>query len=113
MAATFEDWAATFADWKTEPIKNPVVDWQQVYIRLQPHAAESLALAAGFPIFPVPLPFTTIKVRAEVPCPACGQGRVSRYWRLERRVLIAGSGCWRHVFVMAPPLPFLWMEDEA
>ncbi|MFH8466008.1 hypothetical protein [Streptomyces sp. NPDC017991] len=112
MAATFEDRAARFADWM-EPIENPIVDWHKVYIRLQPHAAESLALAAGFPIFPVPLPFTTIKVRAEVPCPACGQGRVSRNWRLGRRVLIAGSGCWRHVFVMAPPLPYLRMEDQA
>ncbi|GGW94971.1 hypothetical protein [Streptomyces noursei] len=83
-------------------------EWEQVYIRLQPHAAEALALAAGFSNFPPPLPNTTVKVRSEVPCPACGLGRVSRSWRMERRALVAGSGCWRkHVFVMDPPLPSL------
>ena len=105
--------AGSFADWMTEEAAAPVVDWPQVYIRLQPHAAESLALAAGFPIFPPPLPNMTIKVRHEVPCPACDMGRVSRYWHLGARMLTAGSGCWRHVFVMAPPLPFLWKEDLA
>ncbi|MFJ9416688.1 hypothetical protein ACIRPT_21200 [Streptomyces sp. NPDC101227] len=90
------------------------LDWEQVYIRLQPRAAEELALAAGFPIFPPPLPTTTVKVRTEVPCPACGRGQVSRSWRMERRVLVAGAGCRRkHVFVMEPPLSFLWMEGEA
>ncbi|MFG2141876.1 hypothetical protein [Streptomyces sp. NPDC048650] len=92
----------------------PWVEWEQVYIRLQPHAAEALALAAGFPIFPAPLPNTTVKVRSEVPCPACGYGRLSRSWRMEARALVAGSGCWgKHVFVMEPPLPFLQQEDEA
>lgn len=104
--------AGTFADW-AEEAPAPVVDWPRVYIRLQPQAAEGLALAAGFPIYPPPLPNTTVTVSNEVPCPACGQGRVSRYWRLKRRALIAGSGCWRHVFVMKPPLWFLWTEDEA
>ncbi|MGA5134405.1 hypothetical protein ACPCTO_31890 [Streptomyces olivoreticuli] len=102
--------AGTFAAWVAEEAVASVVDWEQVYIRLQPKAAEALALAAGFPIFPSPLPDTLVTVRSEVPCPACGDGRVSRFWRMERRVLIAGSGCWRHVFVMALPL---WMEDEA
>ncbi|MGC5042455.1 hypothetical protein ACLQ16_03960 [Streptomyces albidoflavus] len=104
----------TFADWAVEESTAPVMDWEQVYIRLQPKAAEALALAAGFPIFPPPLPNTSVKVRNEVPCPACQGGRVSRSWRMERRALIAGSGCRRrHVFVMAPPLGYLWMEDEA
>ncbi|MEV0437724.1 hypothetical protein AB0I84_23000 [Streptomyces spectabilis] len=92
----------------------PAQEWGQVYIRLQPKAAEALALTAGFPIFPPPLPGTYVKVRNEVPCPACGDGLVSRSWRVEHRALIAGSGCQRgHVFVMTPPLPYLWMEDEA
>ncbi|WP_370418977.1 hypothetical protein AB8O64_11005 [Streptomyces sp. QH1-20] len=104
----------TFADRVAEEAVTSVVDWEQVYIRLQPKAAEALALAAGFPIFPPPLPNTSVKVRSEVPCPACGDGRVSRAWRMERRALIAGSVCRRrHVFVMAPPLPFLGREDEA
>ncbi|MER5301348.1 hypothetical protein ABT039_18000 [Streptomyces lasiicapitis] len=91
----------------------PVQGWEQVYIRLQPKAAEALALTAGFPIFPPPLPNTYVEVRNEVPCPACGDGRVARSWRVERRALIAGAGCRRrHVFVMAPPLPYR-MEDEA
>ena len=101
----------TVADWAAEATDVPEMEWQPVYIRLQPKAAEALALAAGFPIFPAPFPNTTVRVCTEVPCPACGRGRVSRYWRLETRVLIAGAGCWRHVFVMAPPLPFL-RKDE-
>ncbi|MCX4677651.1 hypothetical protein OG413_20480 [Streptomyces sp. NBC_01433] len=103
----------TFADWMAETAV-PAEEWQRVYIRLQPQAAETLALSAGFPIYPPPLPNTTIRVRAEVPCPACGRGRVSRWWRLENRALIAGATCWRqHVFVMEPPLPFLWKESQA
>ncbi|MEU1355342.1 hypothetical protein ABZ410_15785 [Streptomyces cinnamoneus] len=104
----------TFADWVAQEAVTPVVDREPVYIRLQPKAAEALALAAGFPILPPPLPNTFVTVRSEVPCPACGDGRVSRSWRTERRALIAGSRCRRrHVFVMAPPLPFLPKEDEA
>ncbi|GHG80509.1 hypothetical protein [Streptomyces griseocarneus] len=99
MSTTFVDGLDTSA-----------VHWKPVYIRLQPTAAEAMALAAGFPIFPPPLPNTSVKVRSEVPCPACGDGRVSRFWRMEHRALIAGARCQRrHVFVMAPPL---WKEDE-
>ncbi|MEU5425598.1 hypothetical protein AB0H73_08305 [Streptomyces olivoreticuli] len=106
--------AGTFAAWVAEEAVTSVVDWEHVCIRLQPKAAEALALAAGFPVFPPPLPNTLVMVRNEVPCPACGNGRVSRFWRMERRALIARSGCRRrHVFVMAPRLPFLWMEGEA
>ncbi|AKN68731.1 hypothetical protein QR97_01950 [Streptomyces sp. PBH53] len=106
--------ASTVVDSVAEEAAASDVEWQQVYIRLQPRAAEALALAAGFPIFPPPLPHTTIKVRDEVLCPACGGGRVSRSWRLERRALIAGASCRRkHVFVMKPPLPFVWKEAGA
>ncbi|MFD3514871.1 hypothetical protein [Streptomyces sp. NPDC058657] len=105
MFTTFADWAAEAA---VAPYEEPV------YIRLQPKAAEDLALAAGFPIYPPPLPDTAVKVRTEVPCPACGQGSIARTWRVERRVLLAGAGCRRrHVFVMAPPLPILRKENEA
>ncbi|GHF33225.1 hypothetical protein GCM10010218_12900 [Streptomyces mashuensis] len=102
--------STTFAD----GLDTSVVDWEPVYIRLQPQAAEALALAAGFPVFPPPMPLTSVAVRSEVPCPACGGGRVLRFWRVERRALIAGSRCRRrHVFVMAPPLPSPWVEGEA
>ncbi|RLU86225.1 hypothetical protein CTZ27_24925 [Streptomyces griseocarneus] len=98
------------ADRVAEEVTAAVVDWGDVYIRLQPKAAEALALAAGVPAFPPPLPSTSVKVRSEVPCPACGDGRVSQFWRVERRALIAGSGCRRrHVFVMALP-PYLEAE---
>ncbi|MFI1012621.1 hypothetical protein [Streptomyces sp. NPDC020965] len=94
----FDDWAKEFSP--------RYVEWERVYLRLQPHAARTLALAAGFPIYPPPVPYSTVRVRTEALCPACGQGRVSRHWSLGGRVLIAGSDC-RHVFVMAPPLPFV------
>ncbi|MEU5979233.1 hypothetical protein [Streptomyces sp. NPDC047315] len=88
----------------TEPVAE--ADWEQdqVYIRLQQQAAEDLVLAAGFPLHPGPVPNTTVKVRTRVLCPACGQGRVSRDWRLHRNSLTAGSGCERqHVFVVPVP----------
>ncbi|WP_030780807.1 hypothetical protein [Streptomyces sp. NRRL S-920] len=103
----------TFVTGAVQEFTAPAQDPEPVYIRLQPEVAEALALTAGFPIFPPPLPNTYVKVRNEVPCPACGEGRVSRSWRMERRALIAGTGCRRrHVFVMAPPLPYLRMEEE-
>ncbi|MGW1275535.1 hypothetical protein ACWD4V_01070 [Streptomyces tsukubensis] len=81
-------------------------DWEQdqVYIRLQRQAAEDLVRAAGFPLQPGPVPNTTVKVRTRVLCPACGQGHVSRSWRLHRHTLTAGSGCGKHVFVVAAPM---------
>ncbi|MFI1201657.1 hypothetical protein ACH4VR_19760 [Streptomyces sp. NPDC020883] len=85
---------------------------QQVYIRLQRKAAEELALAAGLPAFAPPLPSTTVKVRMEVRCPACGRGRVSS-WRMHRRALIAEAECpQRHAFVMEPPLRLSWKDEE-
>ncbi|MFF8657533.1 hypothetical protein [Streptomyces huasconensis] len=104
----------TFVTGAAQEPTAPAKDRGQVYIRLQPKAAEALALTAGFPIFPPPLPGTYVKVRNEVPCPACSDGRVSRTWHMERRALIVVSGCRRqHVFVMTPPLPYRWTEDEA
>lgn len=82
-------------------------DWQQVHIRLQPEAGERLVLAAGFPVFPPPMPRTMVRVRNSLPCPACEGERLSRDWYLEMTgVLVVGSGCWRHVFVVELP-PFL------
>ncbi|KAB7835794.1 hypothetical protein [Streptomyces mobaraensis] len=100
------------ADWVAGIATTSGADSEPVYIRLQPRAAEALAVAAGFPLSPPPLPNSFVTVRSEVPCPACGDGRVSRSWRTERRALVAGAQC-RHVFVMAPPLPFLRIEDVA
>ncbi|MFB6525218.1 hypothetical protein [Streptomyces sp. NPDC056399] len=91
----------------------PVED-ERVYIRLQAPAAENLALAAGFPIFPPPLPNTAVKVRDAVTCPACGLGRLSRSWWLGTRTLVAGSACQRqHVFIMRLPLPVVRTGTEA
>ncbi|WP_435060464.1 hypothetical protein [Streptomyces sp. bgisy060] len=90
------------------------VEDERVYIRLQAKAAAELALAAGFPVFPSPLPNTQVKVRDEVPCPACGQGHLSRFWWMGRHSLVAGANCIRnHVFIMRLPFPVVWGGAEA
>ncbi|MEU8540861.1 hypothetical protein AB0C52_12890 [Streptomyces sp. NPDC048717] len=82
-----------------------LVEGDQVHIGLQAAAAERLALSAGFPVFPAPMPTGTVRVRDAVPCPACGLGRLSRSWWMGSRTLVAGSGCRRnHVFIMRLPL---------
>jgi hypothetical protein len=77
-------------------------DGWPIYIRLQPEAAERLVFAAGFPLFPAP--GWMVQVRNSLPCPACGKGRLALNWGRERSgVLLAGSSCFRHVFVVTPP----------
>jgi hypothetical protein len=80
-------------------------DWSQVYIRLQPKTSERLVLAAGFPVFPPPMPRQQVRVGRRLPCPACGRGALALEWYLEPTgVLLVGSGCIRHVFVVQLPM---------
>ncbi|MEE1764378.1 hypothetical protein [Streptomyces sp. SP18BB07] len=100
------------AAWPKETFIDPYA-WEQVYIRLQPEAGERLVLAAGFPVFPPPMPRTMVKVRNALLCPACGAERLARDWYLEMTgVLVVGSGCWRHVFVVELPR-FLRTEADS
>ncbi|RZU28290.1 hypothetical protein EV284_6456 [Streptomyces sp. BK022] len=79
-------------------------DEQLVHILLQGNAAEGLTMQAGFPLYPAPAVGRPVEVRWSIPCPACGEGRLSRRWlpTVSERLMV-GSDCMRHVFLVVVP----------
>ncbi|MET8696922.1 hypothetical protein ABZV65_30780 [Streptomyces bauhiniae] len=79
-------------------------DEQLVHIQLQDDAAERLTVHAGFPLYPAPVEGQPVEVRWSIPCPACAEGRLSRWWvPTESGRLMVSSDCMRHVFLVVVP----------